>query len=161
MIIFTHGVIEVEHRRLSLVFSALFPVFFDSNDASSGDSENEQRVSIFDTTAILAGCHIKALVKQPFDIPVFPKDIQYLSHPLGNHFVTAHVIKNFFCPKPFLFSRKIVNLSGYLYNRSCPNTPNSLRLRRDPTNTSFFMSRAVYFLTFGGSERLLWYVQQA
>jgi len=54
MIIFTHGVIEVEHRRLPLVFSALFPVFFDSNNASSGDSENEQRVSIFDTTAILA-----------------------------------------------------------------------------------------------------------
>jgi hypothetical protein len=54
-----------------------------------------------------------------------------------------------------------VNLSGYLYNRSCPHTPNSLRLRRDPTNTSFFMARTVYFLTFGGSERLLWNVQQA
>jgi len=161
MIIFTHGIIEVGHRRLPLVFATLFPVFFDSNDASSSNSENEQRVSISDSTAILAGSHIKALVKQPFDIPVFAKEVQHLSHPLENHFVTAHVIKNFFCPKAFLFAGKIVNFSGYLNNRSRPHTPNGLWLRRYPTNTSFFMSRAVYFLTFGGSERLLWYAQQA
>ena len=161
MIVFTHGVIEVGHRRLPLVFAALFPVFFDSYYASSGDSENEQRVSVFDPTAILAGSHIEGLMKQSFNIPVFPQQLQHLRHSLLNHFVTTHVIKNLFCAMVFLFSGKIVNFSGYLNNRSRPHTANGFWLCRDPTNTSFFMSRTVYLLTFGGSERLLWYVQQA